>query len=255
MLKSIAPSEIFLVSAAPGPDVTYWMSVKPSARSSSSAMYCGALQRIGIFFAKRTVVVSSPPPPASTCRARTSPAPARAKLISNRRRVCNSIGILRRSRLEFAFDLIQEPPVRALRDDLVGSGFDQTDLVQAQRIEPRGVFGIVFPPPVVRELAHRLRGIGVTGREVAIDHAAGDPEGFDPAEVRRLEDCAHHPLGCHRMLAHEFAVSGQHAAKILRPRPVGRRAEDHVACMAGAQLLGFGREPEEGIDLALREKL
>jgi len=28
-----------------------------------------------------------------------------------------------------------------------------------------------------------------------------------------------------------------------------------VARMPGAQFLGFGREPEEGIDLALREKL
>jgi hypothetical protein len=44
----------------------------------------------------------------------------------------------------------------------------------------------------------------------------------------------------------------QHAAEILRPRPIHHGIEDYVTDMTGAQILGLRREPEERVDLALQ---
>ena len=57
------------------------------------------------------------------------------------------------------------------------------------------------------------------------------------------------------MIADIFPVAHQHAAKILRPRAVHRRADDHLSDMAGAQLLRIGWKREEGVDLTFRKKL
>src|SRR6266481_9461164 len=64
------------------------MSVKPSARSNSSATYRGAMQMAGIL-GRRTVVVSRAPSAASARGVRTRPAaPATASVLRKRRRVC-----------------------------------------------------------------------------------------------------------------------------------------------------------------------
>jgi hypothetical protein len=39
------------------------------------------------------------------------------------------------STLQLALELVEETPVRAVRDDLVGSGFDRGGFAQPQRIE------------------------------------------------------------------------------------------------------------------------
>src|SRR5215470_19324260 len=56
------------------------------------------------------------------------------------------------------------------------------------------------------------------------------------------------------MLADVIPIARQHAAEIMRPREIGRRVEDDVAGMPGAQLLWLRRKPEEGIDLALNKQ-
>ena len=60
------------------------------------------------------------------------------------------------SHLQLAFDLVQEAPVCAIGDDLLRTAFDHAQLMHPQRIEAHRVFGIVFPPPVVRQLANHL---------------------------------------------------------------------------------------------------
>jgi hypothetical protein len=41
----------------------------------------------------------------------------------------------------------------------------------------------------------------------------------------------------------------------LGPRAIYRAVDNDVADVAGAQLLGFGREAEEGIDLAFGKQI
>ena len=75
------------------------------------------------------------------------------------------------------------------------------------------------------------------------------------AEVRSLENGPKHALSRYRILMDELPISDQNAAKILRPRRVDGAVEDDVIDAALAQQLGLWRSCEEGIDLAIREKL
>ena len=95
MLKSTLPlATASFISAFDGA-LMYWISVNPSARSSSSAAYSGAMQMLWSF-GSLTVVVSSPPAAASTGGAPVvqTTAPAAENAFKSRRRV-NVIGILK----------------------------------------------------------------------------------------------------------------------------------------------------------------
>src|SRR5215831_8955364 len=140
-------------------------------------MYCGAMQMPGRS-AMRTVVVSRPGSPASAGRASTRvAAPANERVVRKRRRVCIvAIGASRgwRSRLQFAFELVQEPPFRAIGDDLLRGRLDEAHFVEPQRIIADRILGIVFAPFVVRNLVQRLESIIITRGESAIDEPLGD---------------------------------------------------------------------------------
>jgi hypothetical protein len=73
MLKSTLPlATASLISAFNGA-LMYWISVNPSARSSSSATNCGAWQSAGVCI-KRTEVVSGGPSAATASGAPAMPA-------------------------------------------------------------------------------------------------------------------------------------------------------------------------------------
>src|ERR1700758_90742 len=91
--------------------------------------------------------------------------------------------------------------------------------------------------------------------KAGIDETSRDPCGLSCAEISRFENGAQHALGCYRVFADVFAVPGQHAAEILRPRTINRRAEDDVAGMPSAQLLQLRWKTQKGIDLPLRKEL
>ena len=57
------------------------------------------------------------------------------------------------------------------------------------------------------------------------------------------------------MLADEVAIPRGKAAEVLRPRAIGGRVDDDASDLAGAKFLRLGREPENGVDLALDELL
>ena len=127
--------------------------------------------------------------------------------------------------------------------------------MKAQGIKPDRVLGVVVPPFVVRQFAQGLQRVIVLPGEAPIDNVLRNPRRLGGAEVGGLEDGAHHPPGRDRVLLDVFPVAAEHAAEILRPRAIHRRVQNHVPGMTGAQFLGLGREPEEGIDLALREQV
>src|SRR5262245_24948430 len=62
------------------------------------------------------------------------------------------------SRLQLALELLEEAPVGALGDDLLGIGSDHARFAQLKRVEADRVLRIVVAPPVVRDLVHRLQG-------------------------------------------------------------------------------------------------
>src|SRR5215472_7787025 len=102
------------------------MSVKPSARNSSSAMSCGATQMLGVV-ASLTEAIWSAPSAATVPGERTRlAAPAADNPTRKWRRVCaNDIGKLPFSWLclKLAFELVQKPPVGAVGDDLLRARF------------------------------------------------------------------------------------------------------------------------------------
>src|SRR6476659_4849684 len=159
------------------------------------------------------------------------------------------------SALQLTLEFIEEPPIRGLGDELVGVRLDHASFAQPKRPEPDRVLGIVLPPLVVWNLFQRLKRIIVLSGEAAIDHAPCRPRRIADAEIGRLEAGAQHALGGDRIPSDEVPVAGQHAAIVLRPWTIDRAIDDHMADLAGAQLLRFGRKAEPRIDLSVSEKL
>src|SRR5215831_18188113 len=135
------------------------MSTKPSARNSSSATYCGAMQTLAIF-PRRIVVVSSGASWADELAGPRRPAtPAEDSVARKRRRSCISgmTGLLQSalrqclhngrgdrqppicSSLELALELIEGAKVGCLPDELVRARLDHARLVQPQAVEADGV--------------------------------------------------------------------------------------------------------------------
>src|SRR5271165_892322 len=147
------------------------------------------------FFTTRIAVVSSGASAPSARSGRRKPvAPANATPPRKRRRVCIiAIGNLPsrwRSRLQLAFELVQEPPIRPIGDDLLRAGLDHPGFVQAQRVEPESVLVIVLAPFVVRDLVERLQRVIIARGETAIDEPSCGPRRLGDAEVGGFEDGA-----------------------------------------------------------------
>src|SRR5215472_6724018 len=106
--------------------------------------------------------------------------------------------------------------------------------MQAQRIETQRVPGVVVPPFVVGKLADGLEGIVIAGGEAAIDEPPRDRRRIAGAKLGGLKNGAQYALGCYRMFSDVILVGPEHAAEILRPGTVDRRADDHMAGVAGA---------------------
>ena len=139
---------------------------------------------------------------------------------------------------------------------LLRGRLDEPGVAHAQRVEADRVLGVVLPPFVVRDCplasaAHnRIESVKPPSTSIA-----RGARRLGRAKIGRLEDRAHRPLGRDRMSPHEFAIAAEHAAEILRPRPVHRRIEDDPADMPGAQFLRLRRKAEEGVDLAVDEQI
>src|SRR5271163_3451593 len=124
------------------------------------------------------------------------------------------------SRLQLAFELVQETPIRAIGDDLLWTRLDHADFVQTKGVEPDRILSVVLPPFVVGDLVQRLKGIVVGRGEAAGDNPTRDARRISDAKVRGLEDGTQNALCGNGMLANELAITREHAAEILRPRTV-----------------------------------
>src|SRR5262249_50079344 len=156
-----------------------------------------------------------------------------------------------KSALQFALELVEEAPIRSVSDDLVGGRLDHAHFAQPQGKKPDRVFGVVVPPLVVRDFAQRLERIIVLGGEAALDYAPRRSRSIADTEIGRLENGAQHPLGRYRVLADEVPVARQHTAVVLRPRTIHGAVDNHMADLAGAQLLRLRRKTEPRIDFSV----
>src|SRR5947207_9055406 len=147
----MSPRPIEAMTGAPGLVSTKRMSVNPSARRSSSAIYWGATQTPPMR-ASRTCVVSSRSSAATAwLRGRRAAAAVTDRPEMKSRRVCfsltSNLSVARfRSRLQLASQLVEEAPIGAVGDQLLRVRFDEADIMQAQSIEAHRVLGIVVAP-------------------------------------------------------------------------------------------------------------
>src|SRR5207244_3829519 len=130
------------------------------------------------------------------------------------------------------FELVEETPVRAVGDDLLRARLDEPHFVQPKRIVPERILGVVFAPFIIGELAQRLQRIVIASGETTIDEPPRYTFRFSSTEVGGFEDGPQYAFGRDWMPPHIFAVAGQHAAEILRPRGVHGGVDDHTADMA-----------------------
>src|SRR5690242_11078652 len=84
--------------------------------------------------------------------------PQTVRLVFRRSRRC-TIGpspLVAASRLQLVFELVEEVPIGMFCHNLGWCRFDQTGFLEAQRIKPDRVLGVVLPPLVVWQLAQGL---------------------------------------------------------------------------------------------------
>src|SRR5271165_2953208 len=91
------------------------------------------------------------------------------------------------SRFQLAFDLVEEPPIGPVGDDLLRAGFDKTQFMQPKCVVPDRVLGVVFPPFVVGDVAQRLQRVVVAGGETAVDQPSRGAGRVAGAEIGSLQ--------------------------------------------------------------------
>src|SRR5262249_22303669 len=92
------------------------------------------------------------------------------------------------SAFQLALELIEEPPVGALGDDLLRARLHDAALVQAQSVEADGVFVVVVAPLVVGYLFERLERVVVLLGIALVDEQPRCPRRIGGADVRCFED-------------------------------------------------------------------
>src|SRR5215831_14165921 len=158
-------------------------------------------------------------------------------------------------RLQFFLQLPQKLPVRALRYNFLWARLDHPRLVETKRPEPDRVFGIVLAPTAVRETFYGFERVIVVFGYAFADNGLGNLLGRDSADLIRVQNGANGALRGDRVLSHKLPVAYQHAAKVLRPRPVYGAIHNDAPDLFRAKLLRLCGESQVGIDLPFREEL
>src|SRR5262249_7881785 len=96
------------------------------------------------------------------------------------------------SRLQLAFELVEEAPIRAVGDDLLRTRLDEPQFVKTQRVIPERILGVVFAPFIVGNFTQRLQGIVIASGETTIDEQSRHTLRFGGAEVGGFEESPHY---------------------------------------------------------------
>lgn len=106
-------------------------------------------------------------------------------------------------------------PVSVFGDEFVRVRPDNTRVVHPQRVEANAVLGILLPPTILGDHAHRLQRVLMALSVISFDQKSRHSRGFGQAPIGRLENCPQHPFGGHRMRAEELreALAEQRARR------------------------------------------
>jgi len=102
-------------------------------------------------------------------------------------------------------------------------------------MKAQGIFWIAVSPSRVGQALQNLAPNLVTRLEAPVYKIAGYAVGLPGADVRGLQVCAKRALRSDRVLRDEVPAGGDHAAKILRPRPVPFTDPDTVLSVIAAR--------------------
>jgi hypothetical protein len=89
---------------------------------------------------------------------------------------------VQRSGFQFAFELVEKPPIAAIGNNLLRARLEHAQLMKVQRVEADCVFVVVFPPLVIQQFLKRLPRIVVAPRKPAIDE---QPRGLPTLSLSR----------------------------------------------------------------------
>src|SRR5262245_32168820 len=133
--------------------------------------------------------------------------------------------LLCRLLLQLLLQLLDEAPVGALGDELLGAAFDHPHFVEPQGVEADGVFRVVLTLARIGNLPKGLRCIVQLVYIPTAHDEAGRPIWVRGTQGGSLEDGPQRPFACDGMLAYEIPMGADHAAEVLRPRAIRGCAE------------------------------
>src|SRR5262249_39637983 len=124
------------------------------------------------------------------------------------------------STFQLTFNVVEEPPVRALRDELLWCALDHASFMEPQGVKAQRVLGIsITPPPIWQPCEDLERNIGprfiTLGRQKTRRLLR-----FLCADIHRLQKGAQRPSGGDRILLNEGPACTEHATEVLRPRSI-----------------------------------
>src|SRR5919106_5673271 len=96
--------------------------------------------------------------------------------------------------LQLLLQLIEEAPVRALRNDLLGACLDHARLMQAQGVEPQRVLGVILAPRAVWQLLQRLHRVVIVLGNTFVNKHPGHALRLLCAQRVRFQNGAHRTL-------------------------------------------------------------
>src|SRR5262249_21010487 len=153
MVMSTAPVATASVASDVLCHAMYLTSLNPSLRNSSSVIYCGARQMLGMRASRSWWFRAAARQRRNAAARKEAPGPPG----SQRRREMR----VSESRFQLALELVPEAPIRAISEDLVRTGLDHAGIAQSKRIEAYGVLRVVVAPFRVRNFSDRLERIVV----------------------------------------------------------------------------------------------
>src|SRR5438876_558197 len=98
------------------------------------------------------------------------------------------------SRLQLAFELVEEALIRAVGNDLLRTAFDRAQLMQPQRIEAYRVLRVELPPGAVEVLVQGLKRVFIAVGKAALDDQPRRQFGLAGAQIGGFQDGADHAL-------------------------------------------------------------
>src|SRR5215470_10465886 len=153
--------------------------------------------------------------------------------------------------LQLLLELVEDAPVRALRDDLLWARLDHPGFLEPDCVEAHGVGRVHDSPLAVGQRFHRLQGPVVAIGVAVVHEESRGPLGLERTYSRCFEEGTQGALGRDGVLPHEVTVGRHHAAEVLGPGTVGEGVDEHAADLLLLQFQRLWRKGHEAVNFSL----